>query len=344
MMIIAGLRVSDFFARLSSSGRRIALLACALTACAIPDAPEAPRLSTLSPMTVPVDNPQTPEKIALGKQLFFDQRLSPDGSTSCEGCHYRHLGWTDGHNFSRRVDGLVNRRHTPTLYNVGYLTLWYWDGRAVTLEGQILGAWSSQMSADPPKVAVVLNRVAEYQVQFLRVFGAPASQDTIVKALAAYVRTLNSGAAPWDRYEQGDRNAVSADAIAGFQLFVGKARCAICHTRPTYTDGSFYNIGLEHGKREPDIGRAAITKDVEDTSAFKTPTLRSIAISGPYFHDGSAQTLDEAVRYMAGGGKPDPNKSWLLAPTGLTEPEIAALVAFLRSLTSDEPLVRPRIP
>lgn len=306
--------------------------------------PEVPRLSDLPSMSAPADNPQTPDKIALGKQLFFDQRLSADGSMSCEACHYKHLGWTDGQTLSRRVDGQVNRRHTPTLYNVGYLKLWYWDGRATTLEGQILGAWRSQMSADPPKVATVLNSVTEYQAQFLRIFGTPASQGTIVKALAAYIRTLNSGAAPWDRYEQGDRSAVTADAIAGFQLFVGKARCAICHTRPTYTDGNFYNIGLEHGKREADIGRAAVTKEAEDTSAFKTPTLRSIAISGPYFHDGSAQTLEEAVRTMADGGKPDPNKSWLLSPTGLTEPEISTLVAFLRSLTSDEPLVRPRIP
>lgn len=344
MTIIADLRVSDFFSRLALSGRGIACLAGVLAACAVPDVPEVPRLSALPPMTVPADNPQTPDKIALGKQLFFDKRLSGDGSASCEACHYRHLGWTDGQHLSRRVDGEINHRHTPTLYNVGYLKLWNWDGRTSTLEEQIVGAWRSQMSAEPPKVAAVLNGVTEYRVQFLSVFGTPASQDTIAKALAAYVRTLNSGAAPWDRSEQGDRNAVSADAIAGFQLFVGKARCAICHTRPTYTDGNFYNVGLEHGKRQPDTGRAAVTRDVEDTSAFKTPTLRSIAISGPYFHDGSAQTLEEAVRYMAEGGNPDPNKSWLLAPTGLTEPEIATLVAFLRSLTSDEPLVRPRIP
>ncbi len=302
------------------------------------------RLSKLSEPPAPSTNPITPAKTALGKQLFFDKRLSNSGQNSCESCHYRHLGWTDGNKLSKKDDGTMNTRHTPTLYNVAYLSSWYWDGRAATLEGQITAAWKGQMSADPAKMATLVNSVPGYAAQFQAVFGGAATGDNIVQALATYIRTKNSGDSPWDRYEKGDMNAVSADAKDGFTLFMSKGRCVVCHTPPVYSNSDFYNIGLEANKEKKDLGRFNVSKKVEDTSAFKTPTLRSIALSAPYFHDGSVATLEEAVTYMANGGNPDPNKSPLIQKTDLTPAEIKKIVVYLTALTSDEKLERPVLP
>jgi cytochrome c peroxidase len=324
----------------------IALVASVVLAgCAAPSATiPGPRVSRIPDPPIPATNPSTPDKVALGKQLFFDRRVSGPGNFSCETCHVREKGWTDGLALSPRADGSPNTRHSPTLYNVAYLSTWYWDGRAPTLEAQILAAWRVQMAADPAVVAARLAAVPGYRDQFQKVFGGPPSPENIPMALAAYVRTLRSGDSRWDRYEMGDRGAVSADAIAGYQLFTGKARCVACHYPPVYTDSLFHNVGLEHGKPRPDPGRFNVTKDAKDTGAFKTPTLRSVAISGPYFHDGSAAHLEEAVRYMVSGGKPDPNKDPLLMPVELSDGEIAQIVAFLQALTSDERLVKPSLP
>lgn len=333
--------------RLTASFTLFAPFLLLIASCTSPG-PQSPaataRASQLPPVPQSAENPSTPEKIALGKQLFFDTRLSRDGSASCESCHFRNLGWTDAKKFSTRVGGVINPRHTPTLYNVSYLTTWYWDGRSPTLERQIAAAWAGQMGADPKVIASNIASAPGYASQFQKVFGGPSTADNIPMALAAYIRTLNSGTSPWDRYEMGDKRAVSQDAIDGNQLFNVKGGCIKCHHPGIYTDGQFHNIGLEAGKEKPDIGRNAVTKAVADTSAFKTPTLRSTGISGPYFHDGSAATLEDAVRYMASGGKADPNKSPLLTNSNFTEAEVAKVAAFLRSLTSDEPLVKPTLP
>jgi cytochrome c peroxidase len=316
-----------------------------LAACSSVETP-APgsAASKLPPVTHPADNPATPAKLALGKQLFADPRLSGSGTMACQGCHYRDLGWTDAKVLSRRDDGNLNTRHTPTLYNVGYQTAWYWDGRATTLEGQVLAAWRAQIGADPAKATAVINAVPGYRSQFIAVWGAEATPDTVVKTLAAFFRTFVSTDSPWDRYEAGDRRAVSQDAIDGQALFAGKGGCVACHAPPFYGNSTFFNIGLEHGKDKPDVGRFNVTKNEADRGAFKTPTLRSVAISGPYFHDGSAATLKDAVRTMAGGGKPDPNKTPLMRPTGLSEAELDKIVAFLTSLTSTEPWEQPKLP
>ena len=320
-----------------------ALLAAA---CATTDTgkPAVERISALPAIVHPADNPTSPAKVALGAQLFVDKRLSGSGNTACQSCHFRNLGWTDALPFSRRDDGVVNSRHSPTLYNVGHQTAWYWDGRASTLEGQIIAGWRGQSGADPVKVAVLLNTIPGYAAQFQAVFGAPATPESVTKALAAYLRTKNSENSPWDRYESGDSKAVSADAVEGFRLFTGKGRCATCHTPPFYGNSTYFNIGLEAGKAKPDVGRFNVTKNEADTSAFKTPTLRSIALRAPYFHDASRATLEEAVRFMAAGGGDDPKKSPILAPTGLSEPEIARLVEFLKTLTSTEPWTAPALP
>jgi len=308
-------------------------------------APSAPRVSQLPPVVSPADNPTTPDKVALGAKLWIDTRLSGSGKTACTSCHVREKGWTDGLALSKRDNGDMNTRHTPTMYNVGYLATYYWDGRAATLEAQILAAWRAQLSADPVKATAVIAAVPGYVTEFQKVFGAPPSQDNIVKALAAWLRNNISGSSPWDRHETSNSNrAVSADARDGFGIFMGKGRCAICHTPPLYTDSNFHNVGLEAGKEKPDLGRGVQTKNAADNSAFKTPTLRSVAISGPYFHDGSRATLEEAVRFMAAGGGQDAGKSPLLVNANLTDKEIAQVVAFLTSLTSDEGYTAPKLP
>jgi cytochrome c peroxidase len=238
----------------------------------------------------------------------------------------------------------MNTRHTPTLYNVGYQTAWYWDGRATTPEGQVLAAWRAQIGADPAKATAVINAVPGYRSQFIAVWGAEATPDTIVKSLGAFFRTFVSTDSPWDRYEAGDSHAVSKDAVAGQALFAGKGRCITCHAPPYYGNSTFFNTGLEHGKDKPDPGRFNVTKNEADRGAFKTPTLRSVELSGPYFHDGSASTLKDAVRTMSGGGKPDPNKSALLQPTGLSEAEMDRIVFFLITLTSTETWQQPVLP
>lgn len=305
-------------------------------------------ISKLPAMTHPADNPSTPAKVALGAQLFLDKRLSGNQTMACQGCHYRELGWTDAKVLSRRPDGSMNTRHTPGLYNVGYQTLWYWDGRAASLESQILAAWRNQLAVDPAVVPQRLSASPEYVKQFQDVFGTAVTTDGIVKALAAYLRTKVSNDSPWDKYERGDTKAVSADAIEGWKLFMEKGRCAACHTPPHYGNSTFFNIGLEAGKPNPDPGRFNVTRVEQDRGAFKTPSLRSVALSAPYFHDGSAATLTEAVRYMANGHAlrqpQDPNKSGVLAPNLLTEPEIAKVVEFLKTLTSTETWTAAQVP
>lgn len=327
-----------------------ALMAAFVSGCMQMDTPQeaaksaGPRLSQLPPPPAPASNPITAEKVALGKQLFFDKRISGSGQNSCESCHYRNLGWTDAQKLSKKDDGSMNTRHTPTLYNVAYLKSWYWDGRAATLEGQTMAAWRGQTGADPAKVAALLSTVPGYVLQFQAVFGGPPTPDTIVQALVTYMRTKNSGDSPWDRHEKGVKDAVSADAKEGFNVFMGKGKCVICHAPPLYSNSDFYNIGLEAKKEKKDPGRFTVTKMVEDTNAFKVPTLRSVAISGPYFHDGSVASLEEAVRYMANTHNADPNKTPLLSNAGLSDAEIKKVVAFLTTLTSDEPFVRPTLP
>lgn len=323
------------------------LLAVVLLAACTRGAPSVMPPSDASPLgasPAPASNPDTPAKVALGAQLFYDTRLSSTGRMSCEGCHYRALGWTDTLRLSTRATGVVNTRHTPTLYNVGHQTAWYWDGRATTLEGQITAAWKSQLGATTERVAAQVNAVPAYRTQFAAVFGDTATEGRIAQALASYVRTLNSGPSPWDRFQAGDRRALSAQAQAGWRLFIGKAGCAACHVPPRFADGGYHNIGIEAGKPAPDRGRATVTNAAADERAFKTPTLRSVALSRPYFHDGSAATLEAAVRYMASGGGTDASKSALLIDRQLNDAEIAQLVAFLQALTSTEPAPRPLVP
>lgn len=314
----------------------------------VPVAPPLPELPLgLPELELAEDKALTPEKVALGKQLFFDKRLSPDGSANCETCHQHDKGWTDGLALSPKVNGQLNTRHTPTLYNTAYHPLFYWDGRAPTLEAQILAAWKGQMSGEPEKVATMLTDIPVYNAQFEKAFGTAPTADTIVAALAAYIRTVLSGNSAWDRHEKGENGAVSDDAVAGWKVFRDKARCTLCHVPPFFSDMLFHNVGIGTLAKEPDPGRFAVTKDAKDMSAFKTPTLRSVTKSGPYFHDGSVATLEEAVKLMLAGGLKNKNNKNLdarLKPVKLSDKEFKQLMAFITALESSEELQKPTLP
>jgi cytochrome c peroxidase len=308
---------------------------------------------------VPAENPITPEKVELGKKLFFDTRLSKDGKMSCETCHLPDKGWADGKALSARFDGSMNTRHTPTLINVGYYKQWYWDGRAATLEGQVLAAWRGQMGGDPDAVAMTLNGIDAYKNDFQKVFTGPATGDNIAKALAAFVRTIKSEDSPWDKYQKGDKAAVSDDVVKGFGIFSDsdKANCTLCHLPPLFTDTLFHNVGIGFDKPMPDLGRgktladAAEKKGAKDPEAdtlkgaFKTPTLRSITTSAPYFHDGRSANLDDAVDLMLKGGIKNPNLDEKLKPRTISKEERGQLMAFLQSLTPEaKPFDKPQVP
>jgi len=318
-----------------------------------------PDVGPLGEMAIPPDNPITPDKVELGKKLFFDTRLSKTGNMSCETCHQPDKGWADGKLLSARFDGSMNTRHTPTLYNVGYYEQWYWDGRAATLEGQITAAWRGQMGGDPEAMAMTLNGVDAYKADFQKVFNGPAAADNIPKALAAFVRTIRSQDSPWDKYQTGDKSAVNDDVVKGFDVFSNsdKANCTLCHLPPLFTDTLFHNVGIGFDKPMPDLGRGKILGDAAEKAgkkdpeadtlkgAFKTPTLRSITENAPYFHDGRAQKLEDAVDLMLKGGIKNPNLDEKLKAKTLKPQERSQLIAFLKSLTPEQkPFEKPQVP
>jgi cytochrome c peroxidase len=314
----------------------------------MPVAAPLPKGSDALPeMKIPADNALTPEKAALGKQLFFDKRLSKDGSASCETCHVPEKGWTDGKALSTKVGGGVNTRHSPTMLNVGFNDLYYWDGRAPTLDKQIEAAWKGQMGAVPADVAAAIAKIPGYEVQFQTIFKANATPENIVQALATFLRTLRTEQTPWDNHEKGDKKAVGDDVARGFELFRNKAGCAACHAPPLYTDNGFHDTGIGFDKPEPDLGRGKISKNEKENGAFKTPHLRSVTTHAPYFHDGRAATIEEAVDYMLSGGIKDKNANLdaKLKPVKLSAKERTDLLAFVKSLEAPAtPYERPKLP
>jgi cytochrome c peroxidase len=312
----------------------------------LPPAPPIPRTPPFLPsLEDPKENPTTPEKVQLGYMLFFEKLLSKDRSMSCESCHHPDLAWTEGRPVSPKVGGALNKRNAPTMLNVAYHTSFYWDGRSPTVEAVSKAAWTGQLGADPASIVVALNTNGTYRAHFMRAFNSPATADNIPMALASFLRALKSGNAPYDKFEQGDKKAVSAEAKRGFQVF-RKANCALCHVPPLYTDFQFHNVGWawDLGDKR-DHGRMDATKDPKDDGKFKTPTLRDIAKTAPYFHDGGAKTLDEAIDFMLGGGKKNPNLDEKLKRAKLSKKDKAALKAFLEALTGTATFTRaPELP
>lgn len=308
----------------------------------------------VGPMAIPADNPITQDKATLGWQLWFDTRLSGKGDRSCYSCHVNEKGLTDGLvKNTNATTGAPLPRHTPTMWNIGYHTEWYWDGRAKTLEGQALAAWKlANMGAKDPDadkirddVIARINAVPAYAEQFKKVFNGPADEKNVVMALTTYMRTIVSRDTAFDKYTAGAANALTDQQKRGWQTFQD-AQCTQCHRGLLFTDLSFHNvgIGIENGK-PTDVGRFTVTKEEKDTGAFKTPTLRDVARSGPYFHDGSVASLKEAVTLMAKGGIPNRflDKENLV-DRKLTEAQIDDIVAFLDALTEPTPLKEATVP
>jgi cytochrome c peroxidase len=291
-----------------------------------------------TPPRVPDDNPMTAAKVTLGHQLFMDKRLSSDGSRSCYSCHQNELGNADGLAKAIGPGDKELPRNTPTIWNVGYHGALYWDGRAADLEAQAIGALKGGNMALGDALeakAAEIGALPEYAPAFREVFGLSPSDTVssahVAKALSAYERTLLCGATAHDTQTLDEAQQ------RGWQLFMGKGGCLTCHNGENFTDNLFHRTGIGVPEGEPtdetDRGRAAITKDPADDFKFRTPTLRNVSKTAPYFHDGSVQTLEEAVRVMASGGVRDRGPvDPALLDRELADEEIADLVAFLSAL------------
>lgn len=291
-------------------------------------------LGLLEPVKHPENNPSTPAKVALGKRLFFDPRLSGDGKQSCASCHIPALGWADGRTTGVGFEGKSLPRNTPTVLNSAHYESMFWDGRAGSLEEQALGPLYNpdEMNTTPEQLAETLASAADYRQPFKEAFGTEPSIDGTAKALAAFQRSLSTTNSPFDRWVRGESDAMTPQAKRGLKLFMGKADCTACHKGPTLSDDKFHNIGVP-GSGSKDLGRFAVTRNPEDWGAFRTPGLRNVALTAPYMHDGSQKTLRETVKHYEDFDPHFTNLDPLVEKHHLTEAEIDDLVAFLEALT-----------
>ncbi len=287
-------------------------------------------------LPIPGDNPLTSGKIALGKKLFFDPVLSRHRDLSCASCHLPHLAFTDGQVKSINVGGVPTLRNSPSLFNVAYHPYYFMDGGNPTLESQLISPIENPLEMDLPFPEAIARVAAdpEYIRLFKEVFEAKVSAYTLSRAIAAYERSLLSYSSSFDRfYYQGDDEAISADAKAGYKLFSSeKLACNSCHKGVLFTDFKFRHNGLKEDYSK-DPGRGRITLKKEDEGKFKTPSLRNVALTAPFMHDGSLKNLEEVIRHYAAGGKQHFNKDSLIMGFEITEKEQRQLIAFLNSLT-----------
>jgi cytochrome c peroxidase len=288
---------------------------------------------------VPDDNPITPEKVALGKKFFWDKRWSASGTVACVSCHRPDHGWSDPRRFSTDFAGQPTPRHAPTIINRLFSDLQHWSGLRSSLEEQA----GRDVNTTDEKVMQHLGSIPAYRAEFRVAFGRDFDRDGVAQAIAAYVRTILSGDSPYDRFQAGDRNAMSESAQRGLRLFEGKAMCSRCHAGFNFTGEGYRNIGVGMAAPAPDLGRHAVTADDTHRGAFKTPTLRDVAKRGPYMHDGSEKTLNDVVAYYDRGGVKNPWLSSDMKPLGLTAQERADLVEFMTALTGriDPDVSRP---
>jgi cytochrome c peroxidase len=306
----------------------------------------------ISPLPAYVPTPPTNlgylQKVDLGRQLYFDTRLSKNNSVSCAFCHNPGTGFADARQFSVGAFGTAGGRQAPTVYNTGFLPLQFWDGRAGSLEEQAVGPIHNpiEMAETHETVVPKIGKVAGYQKQFQLIFGGGPSLQHIAEAIAAFERTIVSQNSAFDKYMLGNSEAMNGAALRGMALFRGKARCVLCHNGPNFTDNQFHNLGVPQvGPLKEDLGRFMVSRQERDKGAFKTPTLRSIIETAPYMHDGVFKTLEEVVQFKNAGGGGNSNLSPLMKPLDLTTEEQADLLAFLQALTG-EPLkiVVPKLP
>ena len=324
---------------------------------------------------IPADNPLTPAKVELGRQLYFDPRLSRDGSVSCASCHHPDHGWTDRRPVSTGIEGQQGGRSAPTVMNRILGRTQFWDGRAATLEEQAAGPVENpvEMGFTWDEAAARIAAIPGYRLQFERVFGAAPTKDTITKAIAAFERTVLAAGSPYDYYEAAtpwydldiededdpellaryhaamkgeEEHPLSEAAKRGRELFFGKASCSACHIGWDLSDELFHNIGVGMDAAEPDQGLKAISGKDEDTGKFKTPPLHDCASTAPFMHDGSVATLREVVEHYNRGGVANPWLSDKIFPLALSAQEVDDLVAFLEQGLDSEvtPVAVPRLP
>jgi cytochrome c peroxidase len=271
-------------------------------------------------LPVPENNPITKEKVALGRKLFFDRRLSRDGSIACASCHNPNRAFSTPLSVAMGIGGRQGRRNAPALINRGYGRAFFWDGRMPTLEEQVL-----KPIQDPNEMDLTLDE-ASARVKL--------DVSAMSHALASYVRSILSGNSPFDRFVNGDRAALSPEQQMGLEIFRGKGNCIACHAGPTFTDENFHNTGVAwRDSAIADEGRFAISKDPRDHGAFKTPTLREITRTSPYMHDGSMATLEEVIDFYSEGGRTNPFLDSEIRPRNFSTEEKHALAEFLRALT-----------
>lgn len=307
--------------------------------------PVAPK--GLPAVPVPQDNPVTAEKVELGKLLYFDKRLSKDGTISCATCHDPQMGWAERKPTSTGINGQVGGRNAPSVINTAYFPELFWDGRAKSLEEQALGPVANpiEMGNTIPGMIDSVKAVAGYKPLFKAAFGDEGiTRERVAQAIASFERTVLSGNSPYDRHQSGDTSALTEAEKRGLEVFAEKADCDMCHAPPLFSNGQYINAGVGMDKPEPDEGLKTQTNKDGDRGKFRVPALRDVADTAPYFHDGSAKTLEEAVEFMAAGGKDNPNLSAMMKAVGeakLTDQDKKDLVAFLKALSGDYPKTEP---
>lgn len=290
----------------------------------------------LLPIAWPNDNPYTPEKAELGRILFFDKRLSADNTIACATCHSPQYAFTDSMPVSIGIRQQKGTRSAPTVINRAYSLAQFWDGRAPTLEEQAKGPMANPIEMGNTEQAVIdkLRAIAGYRALFAKSFATEEfTIDHVAKAIATFERTVLSGNSAFDRYQAGDKKALTPQQVRGMNVFFKKAKCDKCHDGMNFTTNDYHNLGVGTDKPSPDAGRFAFTKDLKDWGAFKTPTLRDIAETPPYMHDGSLKTLKEVVEFYDKGGILNKNLDHDIKPLKLTAEEKDSLVEFLRALS-----------
>jgi cytochrome c peroxidase len=303
----------------------------------------------LPPVPIPADNPPTAYTIALGRKLFYDPRLSKDNTVSCASCHNPNFAFTDRVPIARGIGRSLGVRNTPTLLNAAYSPIQFWDGRAASLEAQSAFPIANPVEMNQPHEVSVskIDRDPAYRAGFAQAFGpGHVTLGQIQKSLASFERTLLSGNSPFDQYAYGgNKQALTPAAIHGLAIFEDPKRgnCVVCHTirarDALFTDGKFHNTGAGvNGAGDfTDLGRFGQTKLQADRGEFKTPTLRNVALTPPYMHDGSLTTLHDVVDFYAGGGNSNPELDKEIKPLNLSAQDRADLVKFLEALTGEMP-------
>lgn len=316
-------------------------------------------------------NPLTAAKVTLGRQLYFDKRLSADGTVSCATCHDPQQGFADGRVVAIGIKNQAGARNSPTVLYSGFNEVQFWDGRASTLEEQAKQPLINPIEMGQPSPDAVVKSVvamAEYKDAFKAAFGSPVPTiDRVVQAIASFERTIAPFTSPFDRFLTGQKDAISDSAKRGFVLFQGKARCIACHeftnAAPHFTDNKFHNIGvatkgnfeqlareaqstagkaseqqatLAHQPGFEALGRWIVTRRLKDIGAFKTPTLRDVALTAPYMHDGSQATLEAVMDFYNKGGEPNPNLDGDIHPLNLTKGELTDMVEWMKSLSDED--------